>query len=440
VANAVSGVGQIDVATLVNQLMTAEGNTQKLLQKQQSKAQSTLSAFQSMNTNVKAVQTAAETMITSVLSPKTWAVNTVTASSTSVSGTATASATPGSYSFDVLSVATAHKELYTSAVSSTANVGGGTMTITQGGTSVDVDLSAATTMTDVVAAINKTTGLGVKASAVQVGTNSFRLQLAASSAGAAGQFTVAGTSAALGAPSVIATGVDTQVKFGPGANDIATSTTNTVSNLFSGMSFTVTKPETGVVLTVGQDTATMSTQVSTLVSAVNKALAGITSGSAYNQSTKAGGPLLGEQLPSSIADKLTSTLFASSGASLTNLGISLNSTGSLVFDSAKFTTAMGSDAAGTISAIQAFATRLGTSAKAASDYATGSITTAVQTRQSLVTSLGKQITDWDTKLSAKQAQLTKQYSQLNTQLSQMASQASWLSGQFASMASGTTTG
>jgi len=434
VANAVSGVGQIDVATLVNQLMTAEGNTQKLLQSQQSKAQSTLSAFQSMNTSVKAVQTAAETMISSVLSPKTWAVNTVSSSSTSVSGTATSTATTGSYSFDVLSVATAHKELYTAAVGSTDAVGGGTMTITQGGTAVNVDLSAAITMSDVVTAINKTSGLGVKASAVQVGPNAYRLQLAASSAGAAGQFTVSGTSAALGAPSVIATGADTQVKFGPGATDIATSTTNTISNLFNGMSFTVTKPETGVVLTVGQDTATMSTQVSTLVAAVNKALGGIAAGSAYNQTTKSGGPLLGEQLPSSIADKLTSSLFASTGASLTNLGISLNSTGSLVFDSAKFTTAMGSDAAGTISAIQAFATRLGTTAKTASDFSTGTITTAVQTRQSLVTSLGKQISDWDTRLAAKQAQLSKQYSALNTQLSQMASQASWLSGQFTTMA------
>jgi flagellar hook-associated protein 2 len=440
VANAVSGVGQIDVATLVNQLMTAEGNTQKLLQTQQSKAQSTLSAFQSMNTNVKAVQTAAETMISSVLSPKAWAVNSVTSSSTSVSGTATATATTVSYSFDVLSVATAHKELYTTAVGSADPVGGGTMTITQGGTSVPVDLSAATTLSDVVAAINKTSGLGVKASAVQVGPGSYRLQLAATAAGAASQFSVSGMPAALGTPSVIATGVDTQVKFGPGATDIATSTTNTVSNLFNGMSFTVTKPETGVVLTVGQDTTTMSTQVSTLVSAVNKALAGITAGSAYNATTKSGGPLLGEQLPSSIADKLTSALYATSGASLSALGISLNSTGSLVFDSTKFTTAMGADAAGTISAIQAFATRLGTTAKAASDYAKGSITTAVQTRQSLVSSLGKQISAWDTKLSAKQAQLTKQYSNLNTQLSQMASQASWLSGQFASMASGTTTG
>jgi flagellar hook-associated protein 2 len=119
---------------------------------------------------------------------------------------------------------------------------------------------------------------------------------------------------------------------------------------------------------------------------------------------------------------------------LTNLGISLNSTGSLVFDSTKFTTAMGSDAAGTISAIQAFATRLGTTAKTASDFSTGTITTAVQTRQSLVTSLGKQISDWDTRLAAKQAQLSKQYSALNTQLSQMASQASWLSGQFTTMA------
>lgn len=435
-ANAIDGIGQINVSQLVSQLMSAEGNTQKLLQNQRTKEQATLSALQSVNTNVLAVQTAAETVIGSVLSPRPWAVNTVTSSSTSVSGTATSTATPGSYSFDVLSVSTAHKELYTGTVASKDNVGGGTMSITQGGTTVAVDLSGATTLADVVSTINKTTGLGVKASAVQVGTDSYRLQLAATTAGAASQFTVTGAPAALGTASVIATGVDTQVKFGPGATDIATSTTNTISNLFSGMSFTVTKPETGVVLTVGQDTATMSNQVSALVAAVNKTLTGITSASAYNATTKSGGPLLGEQLPGSIADKLTSTLFASTGASLSSLGISLNSTGSLVFDATKFTTAMGSDAAGTISAIQGLATRLGTTAKTASDFAKGTLTTAVQTRQALVTSLGKQISDWDTKLADKQTQLTKQYSALNTQLSQMANQASWLSGQFTTLAAG----
>lgn len=439
-ANAIDGIGTINVSQLVTQLMSVEGNTQTLLQKQQTKQQSALSSLQTLNSQVAAIQTASEAMITSVLAPRAWAVNNVTSSSTAVTGTATASATPGSYSVDVLSVATAHKVLFGTPVSSAASVGGGSLTFSVGGTDTTVDLSGATTLTEVASKINATSGLGVKASLLQVGTDSYRLQLSATSAGAAGAFTVAGASSALGDPAVIATGVDTQVKFGPGASDIATSTTTTVSNLFPGLSFTVSKPENGVVLTVGQDTSKMSSQVSALVTAANTALASIRSATAYNASTKTGGPLLGETLPSALSDSLTSSLFAVAGKSLAGMGLSVDRTGNLVLDSTKLVTALTSDPAGTASAIQAFAARLGTVSHNATKYAGGSLTTAVTSRQKTISSLGKQISDWDTRLADKKAQLTKQYSAVNTQLSQMSSQASWLSGQFTTLAAGSTTG
>jgi flagellar hook-associated protein 2 len=438
-ANAIDGIGTINVTQLVTQLMSVEGNTQTLLSKQQSKQQSALSALQSLNTNLAAVQTASEAMITSVLAPRTWAVNGVTSSSTAVTGTATASATPGSYSVDVLSVATAHKVLFGTPVSSTAAVGGGALTFSVDGTDTTVDLSSATTLSDVASRINATSGLGVKASLLQVGTGTYRLQLSATTAGAAGTFTVTGASSALGDPSVIATGTDTAVRFGPGANDIATSTTTTVANLFPGLSFTVTKPENGVVLTVGQDTATMASQVGTLVDAVNAALSTVRKATAYNASTKSGGPLLGENLPSRIADSLTSSLFATAGRSLAGLGISVDRTGNLVLDSTKLTTALSSDPAATATAVQAFAARLGSVAHSATKYAGGTLTSAVTSRQSTIADLGKQISAWDTKLAAKKAQLTKQYSAVNTQLSQMSSQASWLSGQFTTLSAGSTT-
>jgi flagellar hook-associated protein 2 len=438
-ANAIDGIGTINVSTLVSQLMSVEGTTQSLLQKQQTKQQSALSSLQTLNTNLAAVQTAAEKLITSVLSPRAWAVNTVTSSSTAVTGTATASATAGSYSLDVLSVATAHKVLFGTPTSSTATIGGGSLTFTRGGTDTTVDLSSAGTLADVASRINATSGLGVRASLLQVGTDSYRLQLSSTSAGAAGRFTVSGDTAALGEPAVIATGTDTAVRFGPGVDDVATSSTTTVSNLFPGLSFTVTKPETGVVLTVGQDTATMSSQVGSLVSAVNTALTTIRTATAYNATTKTGGALLGETLPSALADSLTSSLFATSGKSLAALGVSVDRSGALTFDSTRLTAALSSDPAGTTAAMQAFATRLGTVSHNATKFAGGSLTTAVTSRQKTISSLGKQISQWDTRLAAKKTQLTKQYSAVNTQLSQMSDQASWLSGQFSTLSAGSAT-
>ena len=438
-ANAIDGIGTINVSQLVSQLMSVEGNTQTLLSRQQSKQQSALSSLQTLNSNVAAIKTAAEAMITSVLAPRTWSVNNVTSSSTAVSGTATATATPGSYSVDVLSVATAHKVLFGTPVSSSANVGGGSLTFSVNGTDTSVDLSGATTLSDVASRINATSGLGIKASLLQVGTDSYRLQLAATSAGAAGSFTVTGASAALGDPAVIAAGANTAVRFGPGAGDIATSTTTTVANLFPGLSFTVTKPESGVVLTVGQDTAKMSSQVGALVGAVNTALATIRTSTAYNATTKTGGPLLGETLPSAMGDNLTSSLFAVSGKSLAGLGISVDRTGNLVFDSSKLVAALSADPTGTAASIQTFSARLGAVAHNATKYAGGTLTTAISSRQKTISSLSKQIGEWDTRLAAKKATLTKQYSAVNTQLSQMSSQASWLSGQFASLSAGSTT-
>jgi flagellar hook-associated protein 2 len=421
---------------MVTQLMTVEGNTQKLLQAQKTKQQSTLTALQTMNTNVKAIQTAAEAMITSVIAPRAWTVNNVTSSSTSVTASATSAATTGSYTLDVLSVATAHKLLYGTAVSGTASVGGGSLSITQGTTTTSVDLSGATTLAQVVAAINNTAGLGVKASALQVGTDSYRLQLGATTAGAASQFTASGLSGSLGAGAVIAAGTDASVKFGPGAGDIATSTTNTISNLYTGLSFTVTKPETGVVLTVGQDTATMSTQVAALVKAANTAVSTIASQSAYTVASKSGGPLLGESLPTSLSNSITSALYSGTGGSLAGMGVSIDRSGAILFDTTKFTAAMAADSAATVTALTGFATRLGTIAKAATGFSTGTITKVIQSRQSLISDLGTQISDWDTKLTDKQAQLTKQYAALNTQITTMNNQASWLSGQFTTMAAG----
>ncbi len=437
--NAIDGLGSINVTQLVTSLMSVEGTQQKLLQAQQTKQQSTLSALQTLNTNVFAVQNAAEKMITSVIYPRPWAVNTATSSSTSVSATAASTATAGSYNLDVLSVATAHKELYGTAVSTTANVGGGTLTFTQNGAAKTLDLTSATTLGDVITAINKDTTLGVKASAVKVGTDSYRLQLSGTSAGAASQFTVSGLSNAFGTASVIATGADSVVKFGPGANDTATSTTNTFNDLFTGMSFTVTKPETGVVVSVGRDTSTMAGQVTNLVSAVNTALSSISGQSKYDAATRTSGPLLGESLPTKIADSFTSTLFSSTGASLATYGVGLDAKGALTFDSAKFTTAMTSDPAGATAALQGLATRLGTFARQVTNLASGSLTGAIRGRQSMIADLGTQITSWDARLAAKKKQLTAQYNAVNTQISNMANQATFLTSQLSSLSSSSTT-
>lgn len=439
--NAMDGIGTINVGQLVSQLMSVEGAQQNLLKTQQSTDQGILTAFQQLNTNLASVQTASEAIVTSLISPSAWNLLTATSSSTAVAATATSSATPGTYSFNVQSVAAAHSVLFGNAVALTDTVAsGGSVTITRNGTPTTISLTD-TSLQGVVSAINANSTLGVKAFAVQVAPGSYRLQLTSSTTGAASQFTVSGLDSNVGTASVVTTGADASVQFGPASTDVITSSTNTFSNVYPGLSFTVSKVESGDTITVGNDSAGMTKQVQTLVDSLNAALSTIQTSTAYNASTKQGGPLLGQMLPGQIGDSLTSAIFSAvPGSTLATYGIAVDQTGKITFDSTKFQAALTSDPAGTKSAISAFATQVGNVAKTATDFATGTLTTAINGEQSEITSLGQEISDWDQRLADKQAQLTQQYSQLNTQLTTMNNQASWLAGQFASMSSGSVTG
>lgn len=439
--NAMDGIGTINVGQLVSQLMSVEGTQQALLKNQQSTAQAMLAAYQSLNSNLSTLQTASQAIVTSLVVPQPWSLLTATSSSTSVAATATSSATPGTYSFNVQSVAAAHSVLFGNAVALTDTVAsGGSVTITKNGTPTTISLTD-TSLQGVVSAINGNSALGIKAFAVQVATGSYRLQLTSATTGAASQFTVSGLDSNVGTASVVTTGADATVQFGPASTDVITSSTNTFTNAYPGLSFTVSKVESGDTITVGNDTAGMTKQVQSLVDALNASLSTIQTSTAYNASSKTGGPLLGEMLPGQIGDSLTSAVYtAVPGSSLATYGIDIDQTGKVTFDSTKFQAALTSNPSGTTAAIAAFATQVGKVAKGATDIATGSLTSVIQGEQAQISSLGQSIADWDQRLQDKQAQLTQQYSDLNTQLTTMNNQASWLAGQFASMSAGSITG
>lgn len=433
-ANAVSGVGTFDVTTLVSSLMSVEGGSQTLLVNQRTAEQTRLTALQSLNTQVASIRTAAEAIMGSALAPRAWVNRTATSSSTSVAATASATAsTDGSLTFDVTSVAAAHRVLLGTGVSSTAVVGGGSMSITHAdGTTATVDLSGASTLADVVGAINASSTAGVRASMVKVSDGTYRLSLAAPASGASGAFSVSGLEGTLGAVSVLTQGSDAALRLGSADGATITSSTNTFSDVLPGLSLTVSKAETGVTVSVGRDTTSMVAQVQTLVNAVNKALTTIDTQSTWDATAKKGGPLLGEQSAARVNDAMTASVLADV-TGLAPLGIEVDRTGALTFDSTKLSAALRSTPDAAAATITAFATRAGVSAKDATQTVGGWLTSAVSGRQGRITSLTTRITDWDTRLAARKAELTRRYSALNTQLSTMNDQKSWLTGQIAKL-------
>jgi len=79
------------------------------------------------------------------------------------------------------------------------------------------------------------------------------------------------------------------------------------------------------------------------------------------------------------------------------------------------------------------AQRLATVAARATDFSTGSITSAINGTQDEMRDLDSQISDWDTRLQEKQDLLQQQFSALETALGQLKDQGNWLAGQIAGL-------
>src|ERR1700722_8390990 len=87
--------GQIDTTTLISQLMQAEALPQTQLQNQLSTLQAQQSAYQQINTDVTALQAAAQ----AVTDPSGWSATTATSSSSAVVASTTDGAQAGSTTF-----------------------------------------------------------------------------------------------------------------------------------------------------------------------------------------------------------------------------------------------------------------------------------------------------------------------------------------------------
>lgn len=427
-------VSGMNTSAIISQLMELEARPQTALRSKVGKEQSALTAYQAINATLKTVLDKARGLDTAA----DWKVYTAASSAASVAVTASSTAQPGNYTFDVTALAKQHTVLYATAAAQTTVVapsGSISVTNTSTGTSTNVSVGDGS-LQSVVNAINGASGLGVRAGLIQTGANAYRLQLTSTSTGAAAQFSVSGLDAtALGSGDVTSTGQDAAIQIGPNAaTDTVRSATNTFTGVFPGVTFTVTKPETGVTVTVGTDNAGLADRIKGLVDAVNASLNEIAKDTAYNATTKAGGPLLGQRLPTQLQGSLLGTVNAPTTGTLSDVGIQLDRGGKLVLDQAKLTAALAADPAKVQSLVTDFAGRLITVADGATQ-AGGTVTSIIESRQSAIRNLNDQISDWNDRLALRKQTLQRQYSTLETTLGRLQSQSSWLAGQIASLGS-----
>lgn len=444
-------ISGLDTNNLITQLLRAEAVPQAALKTRLSIATATAEAYRSVNTRFDALRTAAETM----LKAETWTAVKATSSATSVAATATASAPTGSVTFDVKNTAAAHSVVSGINWTATTDAYGMTSPIeiraADGTVKGTITVGGDGTLADAVKAINDSE-FGLSATAVKVADGQYRLQVTSKTSGAAASFDLgdAGTFA------VATQGVDATltVGSGTGAYDV-TSSTNTFADLMSGVTITVSKPETAVTVEVAADPAAVATKMQALVDAANYALSGIKANT--DPDGGAASTLKGDSALRTLTGRVLEAVSFAVGAdgSPATIGLQLDKDGTIAFDAAKFSAALADDPAlaqrlgaggpagpgpDGISGngddlVPGVAQRLLDLAKAASDTTIGTLTLLAKGRDDLAGDIQDKIEAWDLRLVARKAALTRQFTTMETALGGLQNQSSWLTAQINSLPS-----
>ncbi|MEV4636044.1 flagellar filament capping protein FliD [Actinoplanes sp. NPDC049548] len=474
----ISGMSTTDT---INQLMKIEAAPQTALKTKVATANKVVSAYQSVNSRLSSVATAAKALGSS----DTWGGMKATSTSTAAAVSAKPGATAGSLTFRVDSLATTHTVTYSDADKSVASLSatvlsGDTLKIKLAdGTDKDLTFTTDKSLQAVVSKINETSNAAYKASAVQVAPGKYSLQLTAKTSGGASTFPPpTGIDASiLGAGNTTIAGANAKLTVGTTTPYSIESATNTFADVLPGVTVTAAKlqaaADPAVTIDVTADAEGIAAKVQALVDNANVALSEIASQSKIKTGEVAAGPLVGDSMMRQLSQDILGTVtggaagLGSSGgtASFTEVGVSVDRSGKLTFDKSKFLDAYKADPARTQKFFDSYtekaggtagkfdpgydtATGLGRKLESLSLIATegvadptdskkpklGTIQALIQRNNNTIKSLNDQVSEWDNRLELRKTALQKQFSGLEVALGKMQQQSSWLAGQLAGLA------
>lgn len=382
------GIGSnLDVEGIVTRLMSVERQPLTRMAKQETSYQMKLTGFGTLKGALAQFQTTVRSLadVSKFQGVKSSLVDASVGTVTS-----TSSATPGSYALEVNQLAKAQKLVVAGTASDTAPLGKGVIkfdlgTIVGGSLGADgkytgvtaftpgaaptqsVTIDGGSSLTDIRDAINKA-GVGVTAAIVNDGSaQPYRLTLTQTSTGEASSMKITVDDALpLGSPLLSdllthdpmnadparmmkETSTAVNAKFKIDGIDVS-KPTNTVTDVVTGVTLNLLKVNTGTTtaLTVTRDTAAVSNAVTSFVKAYNDISQTLRDAMAYNSTTKTGAILNGEASVRSIQTQMRTVLSAEvdGGGALTRLsqiGVTMQKDGTLALDSAKLTSALGSN-------------------------------------------------------------------------------------------------
>lgn len=379
---AAAGIGSgLDVNGIIGQLMAAERQPLAALAKQEAAYNQKLSAYGQVRSALASFQTALKDLASG---SKFQALSAASSDTAVLTASASGKATPASYQVEVKQLAQQHKLASAGFASTDDLVGSGTLTIQFGsydsGTNTftaNADKAAQSltidpanqTLAGIRDAINAANA-GVTATIVNDGSAAGnRLVLTSADSGAANSLKISVTDDdgnATDASGLSALAYDPTAAAGSGKNlsqkaealdallDIdgiaVKQSTNTVKDAIDGVTLNLAQTNVGEKLTlaVSRDTKAVTAAVEAFVKAYNGASGTLKSLTAFNGAGEKNGVLLGDATARAIQTQLRGMLNTAveSGGSLTTLsqiGVSFGSDGTLSLDSAKLNTAIDSN-------------------------------------------------------------------------------------------------
>ncbi|WP_213814880.1 flagellar filament capping protein FliD [Glaciihabitans sp. dw_435] len=448
----------LDTAALISQLMALEAVPQNLLKNQVTATQTKLTDLQSLNTKVASLGEAA----TAAALPTALKTFSAISSAANVTVSSTTAERAGSLDITVTQLAQAQTQV-TAPLTAWPTTPPVVTVVGSDGTAHEITAASAD-LNDVVSAINAA-GAGITATKVASGVDAsgtvqYRLQLVSATTGQAGAFSIyRGSSAEVTAGTAVDLGTETGAAkiraaqdatitlwAGTGAEQSISSTSNTFTAVLPGVDVTVNKVSTDpATVTVARDVTKATAAVRIVINAIATTLALIDQKSATEttqddtgKDVTALGSFTSDRAIRDVRSSIQTAMSAPvDGRSPSEIGISFDKTGNVVFDEEKFQKAMADDPDRTEAVYAAITTRLAAAAATASDKTTGTITTKITGSEAQVKDYTSQVEAWDRRLTTREATLKATYAALEVSMSKLNSQSAYLTSQLASLAAQT---
>lgn len=427
VLSALGGSTGIDVTSAVDTILYADRAPERSWQAQQT----TLS---NQTTALNQLQTQSSTLSDdlSILQDPVGVLSSAVATSTN-SSLLTASAVPGTSSsghlITITNLAVTGSWYSAAQTSSSATLTDGTsFQITVGsGSATTITLASGNDTLDELAASINSQSLGVTANIV-TDSSGARLSLVADNSGAAADFTVTNDSSVTFKRANTGRDASIEVDGVP-----ITSASNTVTGAISGVTLNLQGASAGteIGLQIGPDTNSISSAINSFVSDYNTLISDVNSQFTYNKSTNVAGTLQQDSAVQGLQSQLleASNYLASSGTytTLTSLGITTNSDGTLSVNSTTLDNAITTNSTAVSSFFQGtanngFAGSLSNTLNTYTDPTEGAFTVDLQSISSENQDLTDQANTLELYLTSQQKILTAQYNAADIAIQQLPQQ------------------